>query len=263
MEDEFEQLSDQESLEAEFDKIRNARVHEILVSLKSLYVIINAFIQYTKYEEDADFSSAIKRINDSLNSEEKKEVFRYFAVPGNIGSMDPMTFEELKKYYAQIIEMVSSPDYKPPDIAQDIYDHLLTLYFHYSIHYLKHNYLLWDMRIDLSLFKVLKRASLAFYDLKRKGKCDIERTRSTIKTLKTNAKKRSEHIIQLLPHIKKKHAGGKITLRAMALDIQKDWKNFPPEDPAIKKIPGLTLISQILEKTGEFEKVGGLWILKM
>jgi hypothetical protein len=61
----------------------------------------------------------------------------------------------------------------------------------------------------------------------------------------------------------KKQAGRKNTVNSVALDIKKDWKDFHPEFHDIKKIPGLTLISNILKETGEFEKVGGLWILKV
>jgi hypothetical protein len=51
MEEEFDQLSDQKSLEAEFDKIRDTRLQMILTWLKSLYVAINAFIQYKEMEK--------------------------------------------------------------------------------------------------------------------------------------------------------------------------------------------------------------------
>jgi hypothetical protein len=63
MENKFDDLleSDQETLEAEFDKIRDTRLNEILKTLKSLNVIINAYKQF-KYEEDTDFSSMMKRI---------------------------------------------------------------------------------------------------------------------------------------------------------------------------------------------------------
>ena len=58
-----------------------------------------------------------------------------------------------------------------------------------------------------------------------------------------------------------------MTLRAMALAIKNDQKAFIPEDQDIKKPPGLTIISEILrnseEAKREFEKVGGLWIIKM
>lgn len=250
MEEEFEEPleSSNESLEAEFDKIRDARVHEILLRLKSLYVVIIAYKQYI-YEEDTDFSSTMRRVNDSLNSEEEREkVFRYFGISDDTGS------DNFNNYYNQIVMMVFSPDYKPPDIDQDIYDHLLTLYFHYSSYYLKDNYLLWHLRIDLSLFKAMTRASLAFHDLIRKGKGDLTRTKGSTRTLKTKAQKRREHIIQIFPHIKKMKTGRKMTLRAIALAIQQDWKDFPPEDQDIKKPPGLTLISETLKKSEETKR---------
>ena len=56
-------------------------------------------------------------------------------------------------------------------------------------------------------------------------------------------------------------------MRAMALAIKNDQKAFILEDQDIKKPPGLTIISEILrnseEAKREFEKVGGLWIIKM
>jgi hypothetical protein len=204
MEEEFERPSESsnKTLQGEFDKIRDAKVHEILRLLKTLYVIINAYIQYKKYGEDADFNSAIKRINDSLNSEKESEkIFHYFA--GKIESME-ITWDEFSKYYEKIMEMFSSPDYKPPEFSQDIYDHLLTLYFHYSEHYLQHNYLLWDLRIDVYLSKLMAHALLLNNDLRNKGTRYLERTKITIKTQKDNAQKRSEHINKLLIHVNKK-----------------------------------------------------------
>jgi hypothetical protein len=263
MENEFDELfeADQGSLEAEFDKIRDTRLNEILKCLKSLYVIINAYKQY-KHETHTDFDSMIKQVNNSLNSEEEsRKLFHYFDTSYAIGS------DEFNNYYRQIMTMINSPEYRPPNIAEDIYDHLLTLWFCYSSHYLRHRYLLRDLQLDLCLMKVMSRADLAFNDIINKGNRDLQRTKGSTKTQKEKAHKRREHIIQLFNYIKKKESGKKMTLRAVALAIRNDWKAFSPEDKDIKMPPGVTLISEILgnseETNRDFERVGRLRILKM
>ena len=87
------------------------------------------------------------------------------------------------------------------------------------------------------------------------------------KKRKPNKEWNNNSIIYLYQNIKKNETGRKMTLRAMALAIKNDQKAFILEDQDIKKPPGLTLISEILrnseEAKREFEKVGGLWIIKM
>jgi hypothetical protein len=242
MENEFGELfeADQGSLEAKFDKIRDTRLNEILKCLKSLYVIINAYKQY-KHETHTDFDSMIKQVNNSLKSEEEGiKLFHYFDTSYAIGS------DEFSSYYRQIMTMINFSEYRPPNIAEDIYDHLLTLWFCYSSHYLRHGYLLRDLQLDLCLMKVMSRANLAFNDIINKGNRDLRRTKGSTKTQKEKAQKRREHIIKLFNYIKKKEITRKMSLRAMALAIKTDWKDFPPEDQDIKKPPGLTLISKTL-----------------
>jgi hypothetical protein len=111
----------------------------------------------------------------------------------------------------------------------------------------------------------------ASYDLLAKytmqGNRELTRTKRSKRTQKNKAQKKREHIVHIFPHVKKKVAGSRTNLSTMAEAIQKDWQGFPPPDKDITKPPGITFIKETLlndEKTKrEFDKVGGLWILKM
>jgi hypothetical protein len=263
MENEFDDLleSNKESLEAEFDKIRDTKLHEILTCLKSLYVIINAFIQY-KYEEDTDFSSMIKLVNDSLTSEEESEkIFHYFGISDNLGS------DQFNNYYKQIFETIVSPEYKPPTIVQDIYDQVLTLYFHYSEHYLKHGYLLWDLRIDLILSNIMTHANMSFQEHIRIGNRDLARTKKTtkVKQMKSNIKRGWVYKI----YSNSSKIGVEIKLHTVAGAIEKEFKKLQKTGTIQEdiKAPGIHQIENYLRGNDkiirEFERVGRYLVKKI
>jgi hypothetical protein len=241
---------------------------------------------YRDYMGGLDYKAFEQKLSQGLEAERAKVergdesslpfVFRAMSeIVSEIDSPELQQFnsqQEHEDFFPQIYHLISSPDYSPPTEWKDIFTHLACLFVSWDL-FSRYPELHEDFSPFLDMILLLSFSKLmgASYDLLAKytmqGKRELTRTKKSKRTQKNKAQKKREYIVHIFPHVKKKVTGSRTNLSTMAEAIQKDWEGFPPPDKDITKPPGITFIKETLlnyEKTKrEFDKVGGLWILKM
>lgn len=251
MQDELRRLSEldpeNETFKEELVKIRWEKILEIRYTIRGLLATQGA---KTAYEGDKEFNSFLW-----------EDIFpqtKMFNIKIKEFLSDPKIGE--------ILNSLASFQYIPPIELGEVVIHLSTLYAYYITIYEK-ALTLAEMSLDYSFAKLLFMAGMFYEHSLNKGHRELKRTKKGTKTQREKAQKKRKHIVQIFFYVKNKVAKERKTLSTMADAIKNDWKDFPPKDEDIKKPPGLTFIKETLmdnEKTrNEFEKVGGLWIIKM
>lgn len=251
MQDELKRLTEldpaEETFKEELLKIRWEKIKEIRHTIRGLLTTQEA---ETAYNGEKEFGSFFW-----------KDIFpqtKMFNIQIEKFLLDAKVQEDLN--------LMASFQYTPPIHFRDVVVHLSELYAYYIKIY-EEPLTLAEVTLGFSFSKLMFMAGMFYEHSLHKGRRELWRTKRSSQGQKTKAQKKREYIVHIFPHVKKKVAGVRMNLSTMAEAIRKDWKDFPPPDKDIIKPPGLTFIRENLlndEKTKrEFEKVGGLWILKM
>jgi hypothetical protein len=166
------------------------------------------------------------------------------------------------------LSLMASAEYIPPAQFRDAMIHLIELYAFYAKLYAeKQPFSLAEIVLIYSFSKLMFMAGNFYEYYLHKGNRELKRTKRSSKAQKSKAQKKRDYIVHIFPHVKKKVVGVKANLSTIAEAVKEDWQKFPPPDKDIIRPPGITFIKETLlndEKTKrEFEKVGGLWIVKM
>ncbi|MHB9075696.1 MAG: hypothetical protein ACYC6G_19505 [Desulfobaccales bacterium] len=257
MDENFSDFSKTDDYQANLCKVREAILEEIRKALNNLFMIHTVYPVLKEISGDIDYQAFIEKLRPRL--EEEAPFGLLWAHPEEKQSSSKIVTESLcdelpKKFY-----LFFSLDYNAPKDLAGIGEHLLWLYLSYKANVDP----LTDMFLSLALCKLTGNVNKIVTTFIMKAERELRRTKKSATTQKNKAQKKKEYIVQILPHLKNKVTEERKTLSTMALAIQNDWKDFPPKDEDIKKPPGLTLISETLKESGEFEQIGGLWILKM
>lgn len=267
MQEELKKLADLdpngEAFKAEVQKIQAAKLNEIINIIEALVPCLTAFLMYKSRRGDYEgFISAVEEIKTTcLENSSREELAEYtFLTP------------DVQDKFPDIINSMSSLDYKSPSDEVDILYHLGALKYFYKKD-VNIPLTIVDMRIDLSFYKLLVNSYQCCDNYKRSGTRELERISKSIKLLSEKVDKKKTILLEIYHRSQLIKTGMK--LNAVINIIKKLFKKSQKEGieleglgkiPVKLECPSNDQIKRYLNSEGvlksDFKKEGRYWILQ-
>jgi len=262
-------MQNDDPLEIEVSKgelinIHNAKLKIIEDTYEYLYVLGSTFRWWDSFMEKLDFMSSVKAVKDMF--------YRPIETKGKINPPKYMSFlkphllERYKKDVPlELTELLFSEEYKPPtdtDI-RPILMHLKALWVNYS---LANPLTLNNLRLDLSLIKLIGTARELISTLEQKGKRDLARLRESKSKVRDKVDKKKTYVFEIYYKSQKIMDGMKLNGVAKAIDEVFRERKLQGQIPKNIKPPSTDQIKRYLwgDKMirNDFQKVGRYWIMQ-
>jgi hypothetical protein len=172
-----------EIFKEELDKIRVIKLEKIVATIVTLHITNNALLKYIGIQDDINFIDYFNNIAIKEQALEAKHIY---------GFLWPKSKGDIIISY---LPLLLSLDYEPPSDIEDICDHLRCLWFNYQFP-LNVPPTLSDLRLDLSLSKLLQRSLATYYVYFRQGQDHIARLKSSKRKIQAKHDAMEDHIYE-------------------------------------------------------------------
>jgi hypothetical protein len=263
---ELERLSklqpDSETYRVELAKIRKAKLGYIKFVLDDLFTVVKAYIGYKKAKEDdfAPFMEFMKRTNHEL-----------FRDVGNFPAIETKGPPNIKESYSGAILAMVPLDFVPPGNMGILT--LLWALWHYHNETFNYPPTLVDMRLDLSLIKLIRASSLMKKHFEQIGTRELGRIKQSIKKVAAISEEKKTYVIEIYHRDRQIKSGMKLNkviriIKKHFEEIQGKGTEFAGigKIPMGIKSPSPDQIKRYLVTEGivnkDFMKEGRFWVMQ-